>query len=65
MNDKDLICSICGDLIEPEPNGYRYGHNAEPVNSGRCCKDCNSLVVIPARIAQMYGVANPPVANEK
>ena len=22
------------------------GHNAEPVNNGRCCDDCNVLVII-------------------
>ena len=26
------------------------GHNAEPVNSGRCCDDCNEHVVIPIRL---------------
>ena len=40
-------CSICGDKIKG------YGHNAEPVNSGRCCDDCNSTVVIPRRIMSL------------
>ena len=40
-------CSICG-------KGYDgYGNNAEPVNSGRCCDDCNATQVIPARILAM------------
>ena len=26
------------------------GHNAEPVNRGRCCDKCNNEVVIPTRI---------------
>lgn len=38
-NEKgELICSICGG-----PAG-RYGHNAQPLNSGRCCNVCNVLV---------------------
>lgn len=37
-------CSICG-------GGYwGWGHNAEPVNQGRCCDTCNNLVVLPERI---------------
>ena len=31
----------------------KFGNNAEPVNDGRCCSDCNSTVVIPARIKEM------------
>ena len=27
------------------------GHNAEPINDGRCCDNCNTNVVIPKRIA--------------
>jgi hypothetical protein len=39
-------CSICGGLYTD------YGHNAQPVNDGRCCVECNSSVVIPARIEE-------------
>jgi hypothetical protein len=28
------------------------------VNSGRCCSTCNAVVVIPARLNQMYGHRN-------
>jgi hypothetical protein len=38
-------CSICGALIQ-DP----WGDNAWPVNEGRCCSDCNSTRVIPARL---------------
>jgi len=38
-------CSICGGLYTD------HGHNAQPVTDGRCCVECNSSVVIPARIA--------------
>jgi hypothetical protein len=43
MSEKQ-ICSICQKAYTG------YGNNADPVNSGRCCDDCNALVVIPARI---------------
>lgn len=37
-------CSICGKEFEG------YGHNADPVNAGRCCAECNRLYVVPLRI---------------
>lgn len=52
---KQLICSICRQPIQPHPlSGWAGGNNAEPINSGRCCDDCDSTVVIPARIAAIY-----------
>jgi hypothetical protein len=52
-----LLCSICQLPIPPEgpPNSpsshlWRGGHNAQPVNDGRCCAKCNLAVVEPARI---------------
>ena len=47
-------CSICGGSIELECNGWAGGHNAQPINSGRCCAICNDTVVIPVRIRQLY-----------
>ena len=41
-------CSICGAIF------HGYGHNAQPVNNGRCCERCNREVVIPTRIAKAY-----------
>jgi hypothetical protein len=38
------ICSIC------EQSYSEYGNNAEPVNSGRCCDNCNRGIVIPSRL---------------
>ena len=38
------ICSICGKEFQG------YGNNAQPVDDGRCCNDCNSRVVIPFRM---------------
>lgn len=31
-------CSICGIMYDG------YGHNAQPINDGRCCNSCNELV---------------------
>ena len=46
-------CSICGKTILPIGN-WLLGHNAAPVNNGRCCNVCNDTVVIPTRIASLY-----------
>ena len=47
-----MKCSICNEEIEVVGTWTR-GNNAQPVNDGRCCGDCNWMVVIPARIALM------------
>jgi hypothetical protein len=38
------LCSICGAPYKG------FGHNAAPVNEGRCCDGCNTSVVVPVRI---------------
>ena len=43
-----MNCSICNNKIDG-----KFGNNAEPVNNGRCCSDCNFTVVIPARLKEM------------
>jgi hypothetical protein len=48
-----LQCSICDGPIEVHRT-WTQGHNAQPVNDGRCCDDCNSQVVVPTRIVQLY-----------
>jgi len=40
-----MKCVICGTQIEDKTS-----HNAEPVKNGRCCKICNTLIVIPERM---------------
>ena len=35
-----MNCSICNEKIEG------FGNNAQPINDGRCCDDCNTLVII-------------------
>ena len=54
---KPKFCSICTEPIAKQrtADGVVYwegGHNAEPVNGGRCCSICNNNVVIPARLSQ-------------
>ena len=48
------ICSICEGEIEVTEYGWADGHNAQPINDGRCCDTCNE-VVIAVRIAKMFG----------
>lgn len=45
------VCSICG----REFTGY--GNNAEPINDGICCDECNIEAVIPRRMAEYFGVS--------
>ena len=45
-----MQCSICLGEIEIGPGGWSEGHNAHPVTDGRCCGECNSMVVLPARL---------------
>ena len=41
--------------MEILPEGsYTQGHNAEPINSGICCTDCNNSHVLSARIKEMF-----------
>lgn len=51
-------CSICGNPIDVQTYRNRIvwtqGHNAQPVNDGRCCSYCNDTVVIPRRIKDTF-----------
>jgi len=58
-----MECSICYGEIEKKYrtnlDGERVmywdgGHNAQPINDGRCCDACNE-VVVAVRIAKMFG----------
>jgi hypothetical protein len=44
---KPFVCSICQCTIVEQ-----YGNNAWPINEGRCCDNCDQLV-IAARINQI------------
>ena len=41
-----MNCSICNEKVEG------FGNNAQPINDGRCCDDCNISVIIE-RIKEM------------
>ena len=43
-DDETGACSICGRRYQ------NWGHNAQPVNDGRCCDHCNVAVVVPKRL---------------
>jgi len=55
-----MECSIChgeiDKLYHPE-TGEMYwdqGHNAQPINDGRCCTECNNEKVLARRIKDVY-----------
>ena len=54
---ENLKCCIChGEIEKKVHNGEVYwetGHNAEPIQEGRCCDKCNDSIVIPVRIARL------------
>jgi hypothetical protein len=51
---KEPTCSICQQPFSMtncfNPYTVKYGNNAQPVNDGKCCDECNRDIVIPARI---------------
>ena len=53
-----MKCSICKESIQPDLSGWSEGHNAQPINNGRCCGICNDMVVIPKRMAQCLERSN-------
>jgi hypothetical protein len=46
-------CVICNlDLADrAKDKRWLLGNNAQPVKDGRCCDQCNTEIVLPARIA--------------
>jgi hypothetical protein len=51
-----MKCSICGNIITGG-HGWDGSHNADPINDGRCCDQCNQTVVIPARLREWAATA--------
>lgn len=46
-SDEWKVCSVC-------QNWYTgFGNNAQPINDGRCCDECNRLVLV-ARINRLH-----------
>ena len=53
-----MKCCICKGEIEKQytEEGEMYwdqGNNAQPIDDGRCCNECNAHIVIPARMAEI------------
>tara|TARA_R110002072_G_scaffold56892_5_gene146723 strand:- start:702 stop:905 length:204 start_codon:yes stop_codon:yes gene_type:complete len=46
--NKIIECCICKTKIKDIES-----NNAEPINNGRCCTDCNLEKVIPKRLSQL------------
>jgi hypothetical protein len=49
-----MKCSICNEKITTDPHGWEGGCNAQPINDGKCCHECDINVVIPFRIKQAF-----------
>lgn len=43
-NGNIIRCILCSHFIMPK-YGWTLGNNAEPLAQGRCCDDCNKLVI--------------------
>ena len=41
-----MKCVICSQRISSDPDGWNGGHNADPIAEGRCCGDCNAIVIV-------------------
>ena len=59
MKKVTLNCSICKEKIDEQiikntnKVYWTEGHNAEPINDGRCCTSCNNAVVVPLRVLRL------------
>ena len=52
-----MECCLCKKDIDIQVffngNTWKEGHNAQPLKDGRCCSNCNSTKVIPARLNRL------------
>ncbi len=59
MSEEVIQCVLCKKDIEHRTHqGVVYwasGNNAQPVADGRCCDACDCLIVIPYRMASLFG----------
>ena len=49
-----MKCSICKEKITVDPYGWAGGCNAQPINNGKCCHECDANVVLPHRMALAF-----------
>ena len=54
MEEKKIKCSICGKEIS-----FMESNNAQPINDGRCCSECDRQFVVPIRMKRGANGANP------
>jgi len=57
------ICVICKQDIKPNAIGWAHGNNAQPVAEGQCCDECNTGVVVPARLLAAFPSMTPREAS--
>ena len=48
-----MKCSICSKKITADPNGWKGGCNAQPINDGICCYKCDKEIVLPKRLTDI------------
>jgi len=44
-NGNIIRCVLCNHFIRPNL-GWTLGNNAQPLAEGRCCNECNKLVIL-------------------
>lgn len=44
----ERVCPLCGETY------FGYGNNPRPLIIGRVCDECNSKVIIPMRLRELY-----------
>lgn len=52
-------CSICGKKFT------EYGNNAQPINDGICCDNCNYSIVVPKRLEVAFSIKPHNKSDEK
>ena len=60
-----MKCSICRNKITTNKIGWDDRHNAQPVNKGRCCCECNYKVVIPTRLNKLISDRKKNYSKQK
>jgi len=61
-----MQCSICGLSLEANSdNGVEWNrHNAQPINDGTCCTDCNDNLVTPRRLMDRHNALHRAIGYE-